>query len=351
MNIALITGSGGLIGSSCVEYFSSKYDLIIGIDDNHRGIYYGKDGSVKTTIDSLVEKYGNYRHYDVDITDYKSINSIFQSYGNDIKVILHNAAQVSHDYPSVTNNMMLDFNVNATATVNLLNNFKNYSSQAVFIYMSTNKVYGDNPNKLDLIELETRYDYKDERYFNYGIDETMNTDECLHSLFGVSKYSGELATREVGKYFGLKTGTFRGGCLTGWNNLQKGVPLHGYLSYIIKCAKENKKYYINGYKKKAVRDQIASYDVCSAFDEFIKNPKCGEVYNLGGGKENSISITETINLLQEKYNLKLDYEYLETPRRGDHIVYYSDLRKFQSQYPNWNKKYSVIDIFDKIVND
>lgn len=338
----LITGSGGLIGSEAAKYFS-KSNKVWGIDNNMRSNFFGPKGNVSHIIDSL-KLNNNYTHFDVDIRDEKVINDIFKKIEPDL--IIHCAAQPSHD--KAVEIPVLDFDVNARSTLLLLEAYRKYcNKKSVFIHMSTNKVYGDGPNHVALIEKDKRYEYKSEHLYKKGINEQFSIDNCLHSLFGASKASADIIAQEYGKYFGRNVGIFRGGCLTGPQH--SGVELHGFLSYIVKCAVLGKKYTIFGYKGKQVRDQIHSYDVIKAFESFHENPSCGEVYNIGGGYENSASILEIIDTLKNQHDLQLDYSLSEKNRIGDHICYYSNLDKIKNQL-NWNITKSLDEIIDEIVS-
>lgn len=336
----LVTGAGGLIGSEAVKYFLKNGNLVWGIDNNMRSAFFGEQGDVTGVIDSLTSIEG-YTHFFSDITSEDQMNNIFKNVKPD--AIIHCAAQPSHD--KAASIPIMDFKVNAFGTINLLECTRLHCKDtAVFIYMSTNKVYGDGPNSILMNETDTRYEISDKNYKN-GISETFSIDNCMHSLFGASKASADIIAQEYGKYFNMNVGIFRGGCLTGPQHA--GVELHGFLSYIVKCAITGKPYTIFGYKGKQVRDQIHSYDVISAFDHFIKNPKKGEVYNIGGGKKNSASILEIIELLRKNHNLDLNFSISEKNRAGDHICYYTDLTKFKNDFPNWNISYSI----DKIINE
>ena len=335
----LVTGAGGLIGSEAVKFFSKKYK-VFGIDNNMRQIFFGPSGNVTPVIDKL-SSIENYSHFDIVITDSK-IEDLFLKIKPD--VVIHCAAQPSHDKASSI--PLLDFNVNAFGTINLLEATRKMNNNAIFIHMSTNKVYGDAPNSLELIESDSRFDYASEKYRN-GIDESMSIDQCTHSLFGASKVSADICAQEYGRYFEMNVGVFRGGCLTGPQHA--GVELHGFLSYIIKCAAQKKHYTIFGYKGKQVRDQIHCSDVISAFEEYISNPRPGEVYNIGGCKENSASILEIIDLLKRNHKLDLKYTLSDSNRIGDHICYYSNMDKFKSHYPGWKINRSLPDIIEEMV--
>ena len=338
----LITGAGGLIGSEAASYFLLRGNSVFGIDNDMRSKFFGKEGSVQRVIHRL-QKNQNYHHFYSDITSEYEMSKIFLKVKPD--VIIHCAAQPSHD--KAASIPILDFKVNAFGTINLLENTRIHCDErSVFIHMSTNKVYGDQPNALELTENETRYDFKNPR-FAEGIDETLSIDNCLHSLFGASKASADIIAQEYGKYFGMNVGIFRGGCLTGPQHA--GVELHGFLSYIVKSAISNREYTIFGYKGKQVRDQIHSSDVISSFEKFIENPKKGEVYNIGGGKDNSASILEVINILRERHGLSLKFSVSEKARSGDHMCYYTDLSKIKDHYPTWSITKSLPCIIDEIV--
>ena len=336
----LVTGSGGLIGSESVRFFLKK-GKVWGIDNNMRSKFFGSQGSVINVINRL-SSLDNYAHMWIDITDRYAVEDAFKNISPD--VVIHCAAQPSHD--KAASIPILDFDVNARGTIILLEAFRNHCNKdAVFIHMSTNKVYGDGPNKVPLIELNERWEY-DNSLRGVGIPETFSIDNCLHSLFGASKVSADIIAQEYGKYFGLNVGIFRGGCLTGSHHA--GVKLHGFLSYIVRCAMTNRDYTIFGYGGKQVRDQIHSSDVTSAFNCFIENPKRGEVYNIGGGYKNSASILETIGKLQSRgYNL--NYSLSDKNRIGDHICYYSNLSKFRNDFTEWNIKMSLDDIIDEMI--
>lgn len=337
----LITGSCGLIGSEAVKHYDKKAHSIWGIDNNMRQNFFGTDGDTAWMRNKLESECSKYRHINADIRDRVKIFEIFDELRPEI--IIHCAAQPSHDLAASI--PFIDFEVNAVGTLNLLEATRNFVPESVFIFMSTNKVYGDAPNKIKLIELETRWEYDDPKYVN-GIPEIFTIDQSKHSLFGASKVAADIMVQEYGRYFGMNTVSFRGGCLTGIGH--SGSELHGFLSYLFKAAKVDKQYIIHGYKGKQVRDQIHSADVIGAFDEFRKNPKCGAVYNLGGGKENSISILESIDRIQQLFDKKINYIYSESNRNGDHICYYSDLARFKTDFPNWKINYSLDDIFEEM---
>lgn len=347
MKTALITGSAGLIGSEAVEFLANKFNNILGIDNNLRAKFFGKSASVLWNIKRLKSKFPNYTHYRLDIRNFSKLKLIFNKYGKDIKLVIHAAAQPSHNWAA--KNPLLDFTVNANGTINLLELTRLYCPQAVFIYISTNKVYGDNPNKLPLVELKNRWEIKKNHYFyKNGIDESMSIDYTTHSLMGVSKLAGDQATQEYSRYFGLRAGVFRCGCLTGPNH--SGVQQHGFLSYLMKCAITKTPYTVFGYKGKQVRDNLHSRDLLNMLWYFYQNPRPGEVYNAGGGRYSNCSIKEAINLCEEIVGKKMKVNYSHTHRIGDHIWWISDNSKFKSHHPKWKQQYKLNDTFVEIFN-
>jgi CDP-paratose 2-epimerase len=338
MNTAVITGSAGLIGSEAVSFFSSRFDLIIGIDNNLRRYFFGESGSTEWNMRRLTDIFPNYKHYNADIRDVADLEKIFDNYGKDIRLIIHTAAQPSHDWAA--REPFTDFAVNANGTLNMLEMTRLYCPEAVFIFTSTNKVYGDTPNYLPLVELQTRWEIdKDHPYFKEGIDERMNIDRSRHSLFGASKIAADILVQEYGRYFGMKTGVFRGGCLTGPNH--SGAKLHGFLSYLMKCAITGEQYTIFGYGGKQVRDNIHSHDLVRMFWHFYNTPRPGEVYNAGGGRFSNCSMLEAIALSEEITGNKINYVYSENNRIGDHIWWISDVSKFRGHYPQWHWEYGI----------
>lgn len=338
----LVTGSAGLIGSECVKFFSQRGFKVIGIDNNMRKSFFGEEASVEWNKKLLLKTIPDYIHFDIDIRDEKTIKKLFCEYKFDL--IIHAAAQPSHDW--AVKDPYTDFTVNANGTLNLLENFRKYAPKAVFIFTSTNKVYGNRPNNLPLIEIEKRYEIASAHKYYNGIDESMSIDDCIHSLFGASKIAADILVQEYGKYFGLKTGIFRGGCLTG--PAHSGTELHGFLSYLVRCCLRGKKYTIYGYKGKQVRDNIHSYDLSNAFYQFFLNPHCGEVYNIGGGRFSNISVLEAIELCGKICGKKIYYEYIDKNRKGDHIWWITDNSKFKNRYPGWNLTFSISDIVEDI---
>jgi len=338
MKIALITGSGGLIGSEAVSFLADKFDAIVGVDNNLRAYFFGNSASTDWNVYRIQDQFPNYLHYGTDIRNYEDLKKIFQQYGSDIDLIIHTAAQPSHDWAA--KEPLTDFTVNANGTLNMLELTRLYCPEAVFIFTSTNKVYGDNPNFLPLVEKELRWEIEESHpYFKNGIDESMSIDNCKHSVFGASKVAADVMVQEYGRYFGIKTAVFRGGCLTGPNH--SGAQLHGFLAYLMKCAINHQPYTIFGYKGKQVRDNIHSYDLVNMFWHFYNNPRSGEVYNAGGGRFANCSMLEAIQLCEEITDNKMNYSYSETNRIGDHIWYISDVSKFKGHYPDWNYTYDI----------
>lgn len=331
----LVTGSGGLIGSEAVNFFCKNDFEVVGIDNNLRAYFFGEEGSTKGSVEKNVQTYKNYKHYSCDIRDAQILEDIFKKHKFDL--IIHTAAQPSHDWAA--REPQTDFTVNANGTLLLLENYRRYSPEGVFIFTSTNKVYGDAPNMLPLIEKETRFEINPNHKYKNGISEGMAIDNSTHSLFGVSKAAADLMVQEYGRYFNLKTGIFRGGCLTGSGHA--GVQQHGFLSYLVKCVITGRKYTIFGYKGKQVRDNIHAYDLINAFYNFYQNPKFGEVYNIGGSRFANISILEAIKKIENISGMKAKVEYIDQNRIGDHIWYISDVSKFQKDHPGWDYTYDI----------
>jgi CDP-paratose 2-epimerase len=328
-----------------VRFFCKLGYSVVGIDNNMRQVFFGEDASTLWSRDRLVEEYGDlYRHYDADIRDQEAISRIFQEYNQEIGLIIHTAAQPSHDWAA--KDPYMDFSVNANGTLVLLENTRQHCPSAVFIFCSTNKVYGDRPNSLPLIEEELRWEIdKNHAYFR-GIDESMSIDSCKHSLFGASKVAADILVQEYGRYFDMKTACFRGGCLTGPGH--SGTQLHGFLSYLMKCTMTGQPYSIYGYNGKQVRDNIHSYDLVNAFYHFYQSPRIGEVYNLGGSRYSNCSMLEAIQECEAIAEKKLDWTYMETNRIGDHIWWISDVSRFKEHYPDWQLTYQVKDILKEI---
>ena len=347
MKIALITGSCGLVGSESSLFFSKKGFQILGVDNNSRKSFFGPDGDITWLKNKLKKKIKEYNHFSVDIRNFKNLEKIFRKYKKKINVIIHAAAQPSHDWAK--NKPFIDFDINAKGTLNLLELTNKYCPGTPFIFMSTNKVYGDNPNKLPLVEKKTRWEIKNSHKFKSGIDETMSIDNCTHSFFGSSKSYADLIVQEYGKNVGLKTACFRAGCITGPNH--SGAKLHGFLSYLVKTVLTKKKYTIIGYKGKQVRDNIHSSDLVKCFWEFYKKPRKGEVYNIGGTRLSNCSIIEAINYLEHKIKIKIRKIYVKKNRVGDHIWYISNMKKFKKHFPNWKQKFTTKKILDELVSN
>ncbi|HIG56327.1 MAG TPA: NAD-dependent epimerase/dehydratase family protein [Candidatus Latescibacteria bacterium] len=338
MSIVLITGSAGLIGSEASRFFHERGFDIVGVDNNMRQYFFGEDGSTTWNREQLEGGLSNYRHRDVDIRDTAAIDALFSKFGKDIALVIHTAAQPSHDWAA--REPITDFTVNANGTLNLLEASRRFCPDAAFIFTSTNKVYGDTPNELPLIEGETRWEIDETHpYYAFGIDESLRIDQCKHSLFGASKVAGDILVQEYGRYFGLKTAAFRGGCLTG--PAHSAAELHGFLGYLVKCVVTGRSYTIFGYKGKQVRDNIHSRDLVSAFWHFFQNPREGEVYNMGGSRHANVSMLEAIEIAQRLSGKTLDYSLSDESRIGDHIWYISDVRKFQAHYPEWQYEYDI----------
>ena len=345
--VVLVTGSAGLIGGETVRFFSEKGFDCVGVDNDMRSYYFGDDASTKWNRQAIQEKYPSYVHRDLDIRASTAVNQLFEEFGSDIKLVVHTAAQPSHDWAA--KEPFTDFTVNANGTLNLLESTRLNCPNATFIFTSTNKVYGDLPNSLPLVEKESRWELDEaHEYAQHGIDETMSIDQSKHSLFGASKLAADVLVQEYGRYFGMNTACFRGGCLTGPTH--SGAELHGFLAYLMKCAFSGKQYNIFGYKGKQVRDNIHSYDLVNAFYHFYKNPRQGEVYNIGGSRHSNCSMKEAIAKCESLCGKKMSVNYSEENRIGDHIWYVSDVRKFQNHYPEWSYQYNIDDIFEQIYN-
>lgn len=338
----LITGSSGLIGGEAVEYFDDRGHTVLGLDNNMRRVFFGAQGDNLWNLNRIYHKAKNFTHMGVDIRDLDSLKDAFETHGP-FDAIIHCAAQPSHD--KAKDIPIIDFEVNALGTLNLLEMLRQHSPEAVFIFMSTNKVYGDAPNDIPMDELDTRYDYV-RRHID-DIDEYMRVDHSTHSIFGASKLSADVMTQEYGRYFGLRTCVLRCGCLTGQHH--SGVQLHGFLSYLVKCAITGTKYTVLGYKGKQVRDNIHSYDVITAIETIIANPRPGSVYNMGGGRENSVSMIEAIKRIEELLDKKMNWDYIDQNRIGDHICYITNLTKFRLDYPDWKITKPIDRIFTELI--
>ena len=342
MKTILVTGSSGLIGSEAVEYFDRRGHKVVGVDNNMRREFFGPAGDTLWNLERLKRVTRSFTHSAMDIRDRVAIDKLFNARRFDL--IVHCAAQPSHD--KARDIPVLDFEVNALGTVNLLEAARQHCPEAVFVFMSTNKVYGDAPNEIPLKEMETRWEYTRAEDYE-GVTEICRIDQTLHSLFGASKAAADLVAQEYGRYFGMKVCVFRGGCLTGPTH--SGVELHGFLSYLVKVALSGGAYTVFGHKGKQVRDNIHSHDVVRAIEEFAANPRPGEVYNLGGGRSNSISMLEAIKRIEQMTGRKLNWRYVEEARKGDHICYISNLTKFQTHYPNWRVTRSLDSILEEMI--
>jgi CDP-paratose 2-epimerase len=345
METAVITGSNGLIGSEAVRFFCDKGFNVVGIDNDMRKYFFGDDASTKWVESELAINYPDFIPKSADIRDFSAVSDIFRDFGRDIALVIHTAAQPSHDWAA--REPFTDFGVNANGTLNMLEAMRQFCPDAVFIFTSTNKVYGDNPNLLPLVELDTRWEIDVAHpYFSRGIDENMSIDHCKHSLFGASKVAADIMVQEYGRYFGMKTGLIRGGCLTGPRH--SAAELHGFLAYLMKCAITGREYRIFGYKGKQVRDNIHSEDLINAFWHFYQAPRRGEAYNMGGSRFSNCSMQEAISLCEKITGRKMNIRYTEDNRAGDHIWWISDVSKFKSHYPEWNLTRNVEDILAEI---
>jgi CDP-paratose 2-epimerase len=345
LSVVIITGSAGLIGSEAVRHFAGQGHTVVGIDNDLRRYFFGDEASTRWQRDHLLHSFRNYIHHDKDIRDADAMDKVFAEFGADIQLVIHTASQPSHDWAA--REPLTDFSVNATGTLVLLECTRRFSPHAVFVFTSTNKVYGDRPNELPLVEEETRWEIDcSHPYHAAGIDEQMSIDASKHSLFGASKVAADVLVQEYGRYFEMKTACFRGGCLTGPNH--SGAQLHGFLAYLMKCVVTGEPYTVFGYKGKQVRDNIHSYDLITAFDHFFRAPRVAEVYNMGGSRFSHCSMLEAIALCEEIAGKKLQWQYAETNRIGDHIWWVSDVRKFQRHYPGWSFRYGLQEILLEI---
>jgi len=346
MKTILVTGAGGLVGSETVRHFCGQGHRVIGVDNNLREYFFGPEASTDWAVEELKTAFpDSFSAISADIRDFDALRTLFEEAGG-IDLIVHTAAQPSHDWAA--REPFTDFSVNAQGTLNLLEAMRQIAPEAVFIFTSTNKVYGDTPNRLPLVELDTRWECVEGPYSERGIDETMSIDQTTHSLFGASKVAADVMVQEYGRYFGLKTGVFRGGCLTGPRH--SGAELHGFLAYLMKCAATGREYRIFGYKGKQVRDNIHSEDLVNAFDQFFCAPRAGEVYNMGGSRFSHCSMMEAVALCEELTGQKMKTTYVETNRTGDHIWWVSDVSKFEAHYPEWKLTHTVRDILTEILD-
>jgi len=343
--VAIVTGSAGLIGAEAVRFLCQQGFHVVGIDNDMRREFFGDDASTMWSRERLQAELENYEHFAADIRSEADMGAIFAKFGTDIELIIHTAAQPSHDWAARA--PMIDFTVNANGTLVLLEATRKHCPEASFIFTSTNKVYGDNPNNLPLIETTTRWEIDpSHRYFKHGIDESLSVDQTKHSLFGASKLAADALVQEYGRYFGMNTVCFRGGCLTGPGH--SGTELHGFLSYLCKCCVTGKQYTIYGYKGKQVRDNIHSADLVNMFWHYHQNPLPAEVYNAGGGRFSNCSMQEAITMAEKITEKKMHIVYSDENRIGDHIWYISDTRKFQEHYPAWKQQYAIDDIMNEI---
>lgn len=346
MSVAVVTGASGLVGSEMVGFLCEKGFAVVGIDNNLRAYFFGADGATDWKAKALVATYTSYSHEDLDIRDYEGLTRLFSRYGGEIELVVHCASQPSHDWAA--REPLTDFSVNAVGTLNLLECVRAHCPEATFIFTSTNKVYGDRPNDLPLVEQATRWEVDPSHpCAEHGIDETMSIDFCKHSVFGASKVAADVMCQEYGRYFGLRTGVFRGGCLTG--PAHSAAELHGFLAYLIRSQMTGRPYTIFGYQGKQVRDNIHSRDLVRAFWAFHREPRPGEVYNIGGGRHSNCSVLEAIALVRELCGRDLNMSYSDTARSGDHIWWISDTRKFEGHYPEWKRAYDLRAIVGDIV--
>jgi CDP-paratose 2-epimerase len=345
MNVAIVTGAAGLIGSESVRFLASKGFRVIGIDNDMRRYFFGDGASTRWMLEELRASVPGFENHEADIRDAARISQIFEANASDIALVLHTAAQPSHDWAA--REPVTDFSINANGTLNLLEATRRHCPEAVFIFTSTNKVYGDTPNRLPLVEQEKRWEVQPAHpYAERGIDESMSIDASLHSIFGASKVAADVLVQEYGRYFGMKTGVFRGGCLTG--PAHSGAELHGFLAYLMQCAISGTEYRIYGYRGKQVRDNIHSYDLVNAFYHFYLNPRRGEAYNIGGSRFSNCSMLEAIALCEEIAGKKLRTQYTDTNRVGDHIWWISDVSKFCGHYPDWSLTRNIRNILEEI---
>ena len=348
MNVVLITGAAGLVGSEAVRFFSARDFHVVGIDNDMRKTFFGEDASTQWNHQNLEETILNYAHHNIDIREEAAINNLFADYRNDISVVIHTAAQPSHDWAAQA--PLVAFTVNANGTLVMLVATRAHCPDAAFIFTSTNKVYGDAPNSLPLVEQDTRWEIETSHpFYKHGIDESMSIDQTKHSLFGVSKLAADTLVQEYGRYFEMKTGCFRGGCITGPDH--SGTMLHGFLSYLVKCAITETPYTILGYKGKQVRDNIHAHDLVNMFWNYTQNPRPGEVYNAGGGRHSNCSILEAVAICEQLSGKSMKTSYREDARIGDHIWYVSDTRKFQVHYPDWHYQFNLQQIIKQIYDN
>jgi CDP-paratose 2-epimerase len=346
MSVILVTGSAGLIGAEAVRFFAAEGFRVVGIDNDMRRVFFGPEASTAWSRRRLEAEVADYRHVDGDIRNGRLLDAVFGDYGDAIVAVIHTAAQPSHDWAAT--DPQTDFAVNANGTLNLLEATRRHCPEAAFVFTSTNKVYGDAPNRLPLVEREWRWEISPEHPFAaHGIDESMSLDACLHSLFGASKLAADVLVQEYGRYFGMRTASFRGGCLTGPGH--SGAKLHGFLAFLARCAVTGEPYTVLGYRGKQVRDNIHSYDLVSAFWHFIQAPRSGAVYNIGGGRAANCSMLEAIAACERLTGKPVNWSYCEENRTGDHIWWISDVRRFEADYPGWRRRYDIDAILEEII--
>ena len=347
MSVVLVTGSAGLIGAETVRFFAAEGFDVVGIDNDMRRVLFGDDASTAWSRERLQAEVKKYRHVDGDVRDRELLELVFGRKGRAISAVVHTAAQPSHDWAA--RDPQTDFGINANGTINLLEATRRHCPDAAFVFTSTNKVYGDTPNLLPLVEEETRWEVRtDHPFAAHGIDELMSIDGSLHSLFGASKLAADVLVQEYGRYFGLKTACFRGGCLTGPGH--SGTMLHGFLAYLAKCAVTGQPYTVFGYEGKQVRDNIHSWDLVNAFWHFVQSPRAGAVYNIGGGRHANCSMLEAIAVCERLTGRPMNWSYTNQARAGDHIWWISDVRRFQSDYPRWRYRYDIEAILAEVVD-
>jgi CDP-paratose 2-epimerase len=343
MSVAVITGSAGLVGSEATKHFAQKGMDVIGIDNDMRSMFFGEEASTSWMNLHLERTLSNYTHYATDIRNQDAIFNLFKKYGSEIELVVHTASQPSHDWAA--REPLTDFGVNALGTLNMLEATRQHCPHAAFVFTSTNKVYGDNPNLLPLIELKTRWEIDPTHAYSAGIDESMSIDHCMHSVFGASKAAADLMVQEYGRYFGMLTACFRCGCITG--PAHSATQLHGFLAYLMKCCVTRTPYRVFGYKGKQVRDNIHSYDLIQAFDAFVQAPRCGEVYNLGGGRFSNCSMREAISMCEQIASTPLPWTYVDENRAGDHIWWIGNSARFMSHYPQWKQTCDIHSILQE----
>lgn len=347
MSVAIVTGSSGLIGSETVKFLHDQGFDVVGIDNDMRAYFFGQDASIEWNTNQLVQELPKFTPHEIDIRDESAVDKIFKQHGKYIELVVHCAAQPSHDWAA--KEPMTDFSVNATGTLVLLEATRKHSPEAVFIFTSTNKVYGDTPNNLPLIEMEHRWELDPEHsWATHGIDESMSIDQTKHSIFGASKVAADVLVQEYGRYFGMRTAVFRGGCLTG--PAHSGAELHGFLAYLVRCAVTGKAYTIFGYKGKQVRDNIHSNDLVKCFWHYYRDPKPAAVYNIGGSRHSNCSMLEAIDLIEELREYKVNYTLSDDARSGDHMWWISDVRRFQQDFPEWKYTYDLRTTLNEMID-